>query len=156
MLFRSLWLLSEWVQSQNSARLYLRMDREHCLITGEIKHATSSLLDDWLSKGIALYDQIQVQGRSEIAFGSDAPEVSLTEKDRRTAIGDRLLATTLGGSTVKDRRLACGICGQSVEKEWVVCCKCKTPHHQDCWEFNGRCSTFGCGASEYEIARTIS
>ena len=26
----------------------------------------------------------------------------------------------------------------------VVCSKCKTPHHKDCWEENRMCTTYGC------------
>lgn len=40
----------------------------------------------------------------------------------------------------------CRICGATLAEGAVVrCAKCATPHHQDCWQFNGRCSTFACG-----------
>lgn len=40
----------------------------------------------------------------------------------------------------------CRVCGASLAEGAVVrCAKCSTPHHKDCWEFNGRCSTFACG-----------
>lgn len=40
----------------------------------------------------------------------------------------------------------CQVCGVSLARGPVVrCAKCSTPHHKDCWEFNGRCSTFACG-----------
>ncbi|MHB0935567.1 MAG: RING finger protein [Armatimonadota bacterium] len=29
----------------------------------------------------------------------------------------------------------------------VVCTECRMPHHQDCWEDNGGCTTFGCHTS---------
>lgn len=41
---------------------------------------------------------------------------------------------------------ACRVChGSLVQGKVVRCAKCTTPHHRDCWDFNGRCSTFGCG-----------
>lgn len=41
---------------------------------------------------------------------------------------------------------ACQVCGAPLEGEIVECSKCTTLHHRDCWEFNGRCSTFACGS----------
>lgn len=29
----------------------------------------------------------------------------------------------------------------------IVCDKCKTPHHEECWIENGKCTTFGCNGS---------
>ena len=47
-----------------------------------------------------------------------------------------------------DEASECQICGASLARGAVVrCAKCATPHHRDCWEFNGRCSTFACGES---------
>ncbi|HLF94547.1 MAG TPA: RING finger protein [Planctomycetota bacterium] len=57
---------------------------------------------------------------------------------------DRIQMVSEG--TVIDRESACQICGGTlVEGALVRCAKCSTPHHRDCWEFNGRCSTFACG-----------
>jgi hypothetical protein len=54
---------------------------------------------------------------------------------------------TIGVVRMKiDAESICKICGVSLAEGGVVKChKCSTPHHQDCWEFNGRCSTFACG-----------
>lgn len=40
----------------------------------------------------------------------------------------------------------CRVCGAAIPCEArVVCRRCRTPHHRDCWEFNGQCSTYACG-----------
>jgi hypothetical protein len=54
---------------------------------------------------------------------------------------------TLGVVRMKiDAEAKCRVCGASLAEGGVVSCvKCSTPHHKDCWEFNGRCSTFACG-----------
>jgi RING finger family protein len=40
----------------------------------------------------------------------------------------------------------CQVCGAKIPADnRVYCRRCKTPHHKDCWEFNGLCSTFACG-----------
>jgi len=44
----------------------------------------------------------------------------------------------------------CQICGSKIEADVrVVCRRCSTPHHKDCWEFNGRCSTYACGEKRF-------
>jgi len=49
-----------------------------------------------------------------------------------------------------DAEAMCRVCGASLaEGALVKCAKCSTPHHRDCWEFNGRCSTFACGETRF-------
>jgi hypothetical protein len=44
----------------------------------------------------------------------------------------------------------CEICGTGLAAGLVVrCARCRTPHHRECWEFNGVCSTFACGSKEF-------
>ena len=44
----------------------------------------------------------------------------------------------------------CQVCGGPIPADnRVYCRRCKTPHHKDCWEFNGLCSTFACGEKRF-------
>jgi hypothetical protein len=38
----------------------------------------------------------------------------------------------------------CQVCGEEIGDDMVVCVRCKTPHHGDCWRYNGGCSVYGC------------
>ena len=38
----------------------------------------------------------------------------------------------------------CQVCGAAMEEAVVLCSKCRTPHHEECWTYNGACSTYGC------------
>lgn len=45
----------------------------------------------------------------------------------------------------------CSVCGDGIalEKElknsnYAECCKCDTPYHRQCYEFNGKCAIYGC------------
>ena len=38
----------------------------------------------------------------------------------------------------------CQICGYPMNDDAVVCQTCETPHHKECWEYIGGCSTYGC------------
>lgn len=39
----------------------------------------------------------------------------------------------------------CQVCGSDIEAPPVLCRTCRTPHHEDCWGYARRCSTYGCG-----------
>lgn len=48
-----------------------------------------------------------------------------------------------------DPHPVCQVCGEAVSVDAAVACAgCQTLHHPDCWEWAGRCSTYGCGAAE--------
>ncbi len=49
--------------------------------------------------------------------------------------------------------VVCQICGEPIVDGLVFCRTCKTPHHRDCWQYVGRCSTFGCGEIHFAIPR---
>jgi hypothetical protein len=38
----------------------------------------------------------------------------------------------------------CQVCGAGMNDHVVYCAKCRTPHHEECWVYNGACSTYGC------------
>ena len=44
----------------------------------------------------------------------------------------------------------CPICGAGLREGRVLCLKCKTVHHRECWEWNGGCSMFACGEQRCE------
>jgi len=49
----------------------------------------------------------------------------------------------------------CKVCGDPIEHEMVCCQRCKTPHHHDCWTYNGACSVYGCLETRYVAPRQI-
>ena len=48
----------------------------------------------------------------------------------------------------------CQVCGDAITSDVVFCRGCATPHHQDCWQYFGQCSTFGCGQRSYKRKRS--
>lgn len=38
----------------------------------------------------------------------------------------------------------CPVCSSSMVTRIVYCKKCRTPHHEECWDYTGQCSVFGC------------
>lgn len=43
----------------------------------------------------------------------------------------------------------CNICGEEILDQMVVCRRCRTPHHEDCWHYTGSCSVFGCRETRF-------
>lgn len=56
-------------------------------------------------------------------------------------------------ATLSLKEAVCQICGETVKLKAVFCRTCKTPHHKDCWEYYGACSTYGCGQRRYLVQR---
>ena len=38
----------------------------------------------------------------------------------------------------------CPICSTGLREPLVRCGRCQSPHHQECWDYLGRCATYGC------------
>ncbi|MBI3854517.1 MAG: hypothetical protein HY293_02370 [Planctomycetes bacterium] len=38
----------------------------------------------------------------------------------------------------------CQVCGGTLQGDLVRCPSCGTPHHHECWQYLGRCSTYAC------------
>jgi hypothetical protein len=67
---------------------------------------------------------------------------------RQRASGIEILDAPDGAADVESPR--CQICGSDIgEDVRVNCRRCGTPHHKDCWEFNGQCSTYACGEKRF-------
>jgi hypothetical protein len=46
--------------------------------------------------------------------------------------------------------VVCRVCGEEIQDDLVFCRRCKTPHHRECWQYNGVCSVFACGESQFQ------
>lgn len=47
----------------------------------------------------------------------------------------------------------CALCGSPGAAR--ACARCGTPHHQDCWDYGGGCTIYGCAGRESEVARRV-
>lgn len=71
-----------------------------------------------------------------LAFGQRAEGIEILEDDASAASADPV----------------CQVCGAAIPRDRrVYCRRCRTPHHDDCWEFNGQCSTYACGESRSSL-----
>jgi hypothetical protein len=67
----------------------------------------------------------------------------------RTAAIDFVEHQTLGAID----ECVCMVCGEELLEDVVLCRRCKTPHHRDCWMYYGACSTYGCKEPHFVMPR---
>lgn len=62
----------------------------------------------------------------------------------------RLMLMTLEGNLkaemtfIEIESSTCMVCGVAIRDSFVSCKSCGTRHHRDCWDYVGKCSTYGC------------
>jgi hypothetical protein len=52
--------------------------------------------------------------------------------------------------------MVCPICSGSIGGDVAICFRCRTPHCKECWQYNGKCATFGCGSEKFVVPRARS
>ncbi len=60
-----------------------------------------------------------------------------------------VLACATGGATLWELTQAvgrCPVCGTPLREGLLRCGTCRTPHHRECWDYAGGCSTYACGS----------
>lgn len=59
--------------------------------------------------------------------------------DSRAGVDVTEVTTQVRGDT------PCQVCGAPLTDDRIVrCARCSTPHHEQCWDYTRKCSTFGC------------
>jgi hypothetical protein len=120
-------LLTSGVQWQiHQLRRHMRNDEVQITISrgnlvvykpGYIKDYIS--LEDFVRYSLELFDQLMLVNAEGIDF-VNANQASVVDN------------------------VKCPICSELILQNLVVCSRCKTPHCQDCWQYNGQCATFAC------------
>ncbi len=67
---------------------------------------------------------------------------------------DQLLDAVVGLKVVETGGVTdaaiCNVCGAEIDSaNRVVCRRCETPLHRECWRYNQKCAVFGCGSTEF-------
>jgi hypothetical protein len=69
---------------------------------------------------------------------------------------DQAMLTNMAGIEIVSEQAAplrgeatCRVCGDPIGADIVYCRLCHTPHHHECWLYNGSCSIYGCGEKRY-------
>lgn len=123
------------------------------------RHRTNNVLarvaDESDSEGSSFVVQLQIPGRAPWkvrTFSNEADacellaeiESFLPERAGPAALEFRPVSRQLP-LPVRAAGGECRVCGTGLATQVVGCPRCETPHHADCWEYAGGCSTYACG-----------
>lgn len=115
--------------SQAGQAAPVRISLRNCRLLIE-KHLTlkhPEELHDFTQQCLELFDQAMLTRSEGIEFVGNADEAVPVENP------------------------LCKICGDPILSDMVFCARCYTPHHLDCWQYNGLCSTYGCRETRYRV-----
>ena len=118
------WQLERLVNARPHVGLVVQRTARRFVIRCETVLGDWRSLAEFVRYGFELFDQLSMVHGTEIEF-VDGVEATLLEA------------------------VICPVCGDPIDSQLVYCAVCKTPHHQDCWDYNSRCSTFACGERTY-------
>ena len=85
----------------------------------------------------------------------DASEGLLTDlvTTAEEMLGYLLESAPLPGVKLDDVRVSsggeCPVCGSSMVEAVIRCESCRTPHHRECWQYMGRCTTYACRGKRF-------
>jgi len=113
------WQLEQLRRHTNEYELSVSLYRGSLVISkpGYIKQYQQ--LEDFVRFSLELFDLLMLV---------DAEGIEFLHADQASVVAD----------------VKCPICSEEIMLDMVVCARCKTPHCQDCWEYNGQCATFAC------------
>ncbi len=101
------------------------------------------LVDSFLRAYFAMLANIRILNKQEDAANLGPHEITwLPGKPR----GATFVYT-------ETRTPVCLVCGSEVLDQRVQCRSCRTAHHRECWEYFGKCATYGCGQKRYRKVR---
>lgn len=130
-----------------------------------------AMLSGGVRSAAIMLSRIRRSGGVDIQFGQgelivhklmildQASELSAFVRHVMEIFDQSLLARSTGIEFVEHTHLQviedakCPVCGDQIEDELVFCSRCKTPHHRECWNYNGRCATYACGELNYAAPR---
>ncbi len=114
--------------------IYLKMDNYWLIVKKDVRISDQRRLEVFYDLSASFFDSILefLGAATSIEEAADAAGIEFITED-----------TVL---QISEEKPLCQVCGEPIEDgvNIVHCSYCKTPHHQDCWEYNGRCSTYGC------------
>lgn len=128
------WQLDRLRQSFDCPLLSLSINHGRLIVEKPLLFRRGDDLEQFTQYCLELFDQAMLACCEGIEFMDSSGEAQLIE------------------------RPVCQVCGEEIESDMVFCRRCRTPHHLDCWQYTGCCSTYGCRETRYivpELGRPV-
>lgn len=81
-------------------------------------------------------------------YGVDQEQLMRLVRTAGEFVGYLLDSAPLAGIMLEDVRVSsggeCPVCGSAMNEGVIRCEACRTPHHRECWQYMGRCTTYAC------------
>ena len=143
-------------------------DRSHRVLATETKFAQAFLDRDARRaivdlRGLLANDHVHLSASASRIFLRkrgvirDFPDLSLFARlcdslyEKLLIVWEREIGIEILEETASPQadEMKCQVCSFPIPADARVRCRrCRTPHHPDCWEFNGGCATFACGEKQ--------
>jgi hypothetical protein len=122
------WCIEQLRQMAGNRGLEVRVHRGRLLIRKHCWFRDPRKLDHFIRMALSLFDQMLMTNVVGIDF---------VEGQQLRPLED----------------VQCQVCGEVIVTDMVFCRRCKTPHHQECWEYTGVCTVYGCKETDYVTPR---
>lgn len=102
-------------------------------------------------------DRLRLRLRKEESLSKPQDLVSLARvglgllERIREAVESREAVQFFDAPPSPSEKPACPVCGAAVAEGRVLCRRCRTPHHRECWEYARGCSMFACGETRFSL-----
>jgi hypothetical protein len=125
------WQIEQLRRHMDNHEVQILLGRGNLVVSkpGYIKDYVA--LEDFVRFSLELFDQLML---------IDAEGIEFVNADLASVVDD----------------VKCPICSEEILHNMVVCSRCKTPHCQDCWHYNGQCATFACSETRCLYAGNVS
>jgi len=121
------WQLDRLRQSFECPELSVCISRGYLTVEKPMRFRRAEDLEQFTQCCLELFDQAMLTCCEGIAFLDSGREAQVIESP------------------------VCPVCGEEIDSDMVFCCRCRTPHHLDCWKYTRRCSTYGCRETRYMV-----
>lgn len=149
--FASAWtiLTNDEVEAQRLLSQQVRYHLHQLRRTPEWSDVGLSIRSGWLivRRKWTSTRPADLESFAELALGL-VDQLQLTRTTGIDFVGDNQV------KVMDDAR--CLVCGEGLVIDLVYCRRCKTPHHRDCWDYSGGCSTYGCRETQFLVPQHLS
>lgn len=140
------------------------------VVTSDDANAARTLVTGGVRSAAVMLSRIH-GGAIDVRFGGgrllvqklsvldQASELSALVRHAMELFDQAMLSRTVGIEFVEQLQLQsiddakCPVCCDDIAEDLVFCGRCKTPHHRECWIYSGKCSTYGCGETQFVVPK---
>jgi hypothetical protein len=119
------WQAAELASLPPAADCWITLHRGWLTITRDGWLTDAGKLDEFVRHSLGLFDQLMLTISEGIEFQE--------------------------GTIAAVEQIRCPVCSGDILGQMVICVRCKTPHCDDCWQYNGKCGMYACDETRFTM-----